>query len=287
MVGVVAIVLLALIVSGNNEYLFLAATLLIPAVLLGAVGLIDDIRNLDPLPRLIVQTIAGIFTAIFVLETTSVGNPTGSLLLDGFISLFWIVGIINSINFFDNLDGGAAGTVAFTSLGTFVIALDTGQYFIGATAIVVSGAMLGFLVWNKSPARIYMGDAGAVFLGFIVAVLTLRLNPDVDGKLISFSIPLLLLALPLMDTAVAVISRITRGISPFEGGKDHLSHRLLQHGVSKKTAVYILWVLSGFFMLSACLIALQILDNFAFLALNLVIWILLFGFFLKSDSLKS
>lgn len=284
MIGTISVTVLALVFAGRNEDLSFALSLLIPAALLGLVGLVDDLKNLSPLFRFLAQSVAGIFTAVFVLTTTSFGNPTGSTVFDVVISIIWIVGITNSINFFDNLDGGAAGAVAFTGLGTFIIASSNGQYFVAATAIVLFGAMVGFLAWNRSPARIYMGDAGALFLGFMVAVLTLRLDPDVDNKFLSFAVPLFLLAIPIMDTSVAVTSRIVRKVSPFQGGRDHLSHRILHYGVTKRQTAYMLWSLSFLFALAACLIALGVFDNSMFLGLFSIIWILLFMFFLKSKS---
>ena len=159
------------------------------------------------------------------------------------ITIVWIVGIINSINFFDNLDGGAAGAVAATSLGLALITYASGQYLLCATSISVLGAVLGFLIWNRNPAKIYMGDAGSLFLGTILSVLTIRLNPRVDSQIVSFSIPILLLAVPVLDTSVAVLSRIRRGVSIFQGGQDHLSHRLIRNGYSKRQTAFRLWLL--------------------------------------------
>jgi UDP-GlcNAc:undecaprenyl-phosphate GlcNAc-1-phosphate transferase len=281
MIGIVVVIVAALITAGRSDDVAFALSLLIPAVCLGIVGLIDDLKNLTPSFRFIVQSIAGIFTAAFVLTSTSIGNPTNSIFLDALISVVWIVGITNAINFYDNLDGGAAGAVAVAGLGLFIVAATNGQFFIAATSIVLLGAMLGFLIWNRSPARIYMGDAGALFLGFIVSVLSLRLDPDVDNKMLSFSIPLLLLALPIMDTAVVVISRLKRGVSPFQGGRDHLSHRILFQGISKRKTAYLLWTLSALFTISAIFVSMKIFDNLIFLGLNLFLWMTLFAFFLR------
>ena len=96
-----------------------------------------------------------------------------------------------------------------------------------------------------------MGDAGALFLGVLLATLTIRLNPDTNSTIASFSIPILILAVPILDTSVAVISRLRRKISPFQGGKDHLSHRLIRFGISRKKSAVSLWLLSGFFALTA------------------------------------
>ena len=263
--------------------IWVASSLLIPAAILGFIGYIDDRKNLSPLPRFIAQTLAGIFTAIFLIATETIGNPTGNTALDVAITITWVVGITNSINFFDNLDGGAAGAVAATSLGIFLISHENGQYFLAALAITTFGAMLGFLLWNKSPARIYMGDAGALFLGVLISILALRLNPDVDGKFTSFAIPILLLAIPILDTSVAVFSRIKRGISPFQGGRDHLSHRLMRRGFAKRQAAYSLWSLAGIFAAIAVSVATSESDSKFVIGLAIAFWIGLFILFFTSE----
>ena len=163
------------------------------------------------------------------------------------VTIIWVVGICNSINFFDNLDGGASGTVAVISIFLFAIAFDLGQSLVSALAIVTAGATLGFLIWNKTPAKIYMGDAGALFLGIIIAVLTIRLDPEVGPQSRALAIPLLLMAVPILDTTTVVISRLSRGISPFTGGRDHLSHRLMRKGLGRKATAYVLWGMAAAF----------------------------------------
>ena len=241
----------ALISIFTIDTFYLASSVLIPALILGLIGLWDDIKNLSALPRFIAQTIAGVFTALLLINTNTSGNPTGSDLIDTVVTIIWIVGICNSINFFDNLDGGAAGTVAVSSIALAVLALNGGQSVIAALATVMAGGTLGFLIWNKSPARIYMGDAGALFLGVVIAVLTIRLDPTTDLLVGSFATPLLLLAIPILDTTVAVLSRLRRGVSPFQGGRDHLSHRLIRKGISRRATALILWGLSAVFALAA------------------------------------
>ena len=231
----------------TSSTFWLATSVLGPALLLGLIGLWDDIRNLPPLPRFMAQTFAGVFTASILIITDNIGNPTGSSIFDSIITVVWIVGICNSINFFDNLDGGAAGTAAISSIALAYLALNGDQYLIAALSVVTAGATLGFLVWNKSPAKIYMGDAGALFLGVLLATLTVRFEPTAQTQMSSFLIPVLLLAIPILDTTVAVLSRIRRHLSPFQGGQDHLSHRLIRSGFTRKTSAIILWSLSGLF----------------------------------------
>ena len=271
------------VIVGNipGANLEIASSLLLPAMLLGLVGLIDDHKGLSPDSRFVAQTIAGIVTAAFLISTDSVGNPTGSTYLDAIVTVLWVIGITNSINFFDNLDGGAAGTLAFATFGLFIIAQSNGQFFIGSLSITTLGAVLGFLLWNKSPARIYMGDAGALFLGIVVSVLALRLDPIVNNKFTSLSIPLLLLAVPILDTTVAVVSRLRRRISPFQGGKDHLSHRLIRLGLSKRKTAYALWSLSAFYCALGTSTAIYDINAALLLTISLFVWITLFVFFIR------
>lgn len=241
----------AILWSGNFELVGIASTVLLPAVFMGAVGLVDDIKKLSPWPRFVVQNLVGIAIALALVFTNTLGSPTGNTILDVLISVFWIVGITNSINFFDNVDGGASGAIAIASLFLFILALQGDQFFIAALSIVLSGSTVGFLLWNKPPARIYMGDAGALFLGVLIATLTLRFNPNPIDRFSSFAIPVLLLAVPILDTTVAVLSRLRRKISPFQGGQDHLSHRLMRNGFRKQPAVLILWLSSVVFSIIA------------------------------------
>lgn len=284
LVGVVIVSYTALIFDNYSAYNFwLATSVLAPALAMGFVGLWDDMKSLPPLPRLIIQLIAGLVVAGLLVSTQNYGNPTGSTLIDVLITIFWIVGICNSINFFDNLDGGAAGTSAITAFFLTFLSVISGQAFIAALSIVVTGATLGFLIWNKSPARIYMGDAGALFLGILLATLTLRFQPDTQTRLASFAIPLLLLAVPILDTTVAVFSRVRRGISPLKGGRDHLSHRLIRLGISRKLVAVSLWILSFFFGVLAVILTEVSKKWEIYVVISaLVMWLLLFLSFFRT-----
>jgi UDP-GlcNAc:undecaprenyl-phosphate GlcNAc-1-phosphate transferase len=254
-----------------------------PALVMGLVGLWDDLKSLNPLPRFIGQSIAGLVVAVILVLNDNVGNPTGIILVDVLITVLWIVGICNSINFFDNLDGGAAGTVAIAAISLTYLAITGNQYFIAALSIVIAGSTLGFLIWNRVPARIYMGDAGALFLGVLLAILTVRFKPTTETSISSFAIPILLLAIPILDTTVAVFSRLRRKVSPFQGGKDHLSHRLVRYGLSRKVSAITLWLLSALYGLFAVLISLQNFNyEFLILIIASVIWISLLALFLNT-----
>ena len=237
--------------ENNDQLKDLALTVLLPALVLGAMGLFDDLRSLSPWPRLITQTVVGSAVAFVIVDNGTIGTAFGDAdmgngsWLNTLVTIVWIVGICNSINFFDNLDGAASGAVAIAALGVFFIAFDRGQELVSALSIVTTGATIGFLMWNKSPAKIYMGDAGALFLGIIISVGTIRLNPGITPTWQSLAIPVMLLAVPLLDTCVAVFSRLARGLSPLTGGKDHLSHRLVRAGLSRRVAAVSLWSASG------------------------------------------
>ena len=284
LIGVITVSYSASLFSEFTSSTFwLATSVLGPALFLGLIGLWDDIKNLPPLPRFIAQTFAGVFTASILITTDNIGNPTGSTIFDSMITVVWIVGICNSINFFDNLDGGAAGTVAISSVALAYLALIGDQYLIAALSTVTAGATLGFLVWNKSPAKIYMGDAGALFLGVLLATLTVRFEPNTQTQIGSYLIPILLLAIPILDTTIAVLSRIRRHHSPFQGGQDHLSHRLIRTGLSRRQAALTLWSLSTFFAAIALLISIldTTIETYIVTGATLL-WVLSFTLFFKT-----
>ena len=236
-----------LAVDFTLENFELASFVLIPAIAISAMGLWDDLKGLEPWPRLVAQTVTGIIVAVILTATDTMGFAFDSQVLNYAITVLWIVGVCNSINFFDNHDGGAAGTVTVITFFLFFIAYDRQQVLVSALAIVTAGATAGFLLWNRHPAKIYMGDAGSLFLGIIISVLTIRLSPGVVPTYKSLAIPLFLMATPILDTTVAVISRIAREISPFQGGRDHLSHRLMRKGLNRRITAFTLWGLAALY----------------------------------------
>ena len=299
--GVTVVTLAAVYVGGNKsgnnsaQLKDLALTVLLPALVLGAIGLFDDLRSLSPWPRLLAQTVIGSVIAFVIVENGTIGTPFNSSgasanggnssWLNNLVTIIWIVGISNSINFFDNLDGAASGAVAIAALGVFIIAFDRGQELVSALSIVTAGATIGFLIWNKSPAKIYMGDAGALFLGIIISVATIRLNPGIAPTWQSLAIPMMLLAVPLLDTCVAVFSRCARGLSPLTGGKDHLSHRLVRSGLTRPQAAISLWSASGVCALFA-LAVYFFADTFGTLLIAsfAVVWVMALALFLRTPS---
>ena len=286
-IGVIGITFLASLVSDfSRETLFLASSVLIPAIIMGIVGLIDDLRKLSPWPRFIIQSLFGIAISALLVATDTLGSPFGNNWIDIPITTLFIVGITNAINFFDNIDGGASGALAIAAIFLFILSFQGSQFLIAALSIVLAGSTLGFLLWNKPPARIYMGDAGALFLGILIASLAIRFDPNPIYRIASFAIPILLIAIPILDTSVAVASRIKRRISPFQGGRDHLSHRLMRMGFNKRQSVFILWI--GSILFGSLAIA---ISNASYSIERLVtifagaLWMLLFiGFFKTADN---
>ena len=285
-IGILIVSYSAMLYSSFSLSTFaLASSVLIPALAIAVMGLVDDLKGLEPWPRLLLQILAAVAVSVILISTNTIGTPLHNRVLDSAITIFWIVGVCNSINFFDNLDGGAAGTVAVIALFIFVIAYERQQVLVGALAIVTAGATAGFLLWNRAPAKIYMGDAGALFLGIIVAVLTIRLDPEISPRSKSLAIPFLLMALPVLDTTVAVVSRIRRGVSPFEGGRDHLSHRLIRLGFARDDAAITLWFTAAYF----CLLALGIYMwparfGYQLMGIGALSWLVLLIFFFRVPS---
>ena len=219
--------------AGRGSDLEIALGVLIPAVLIAFLGFIDDRRHLNPYFRLVVQ--AGL--AALVWATGTRVDVTGFVLVDFVLFVFWVMLIVNGINLLDNSDGLAASTTLVAALGAGVIAVLGGQQLVSTLAIALAGAALGFLWHNWHPARVYLGDAGAYFLGFMLAVLIVRLRPDQLDEWQGLVVALLLVSLPLLDTVFVAMRRLRAGLHPFTAGRDHLSHRLQERGSSIRLSV--------------------------------------------------
>lgn len=247
---VIPVVLLSLggglFIDGIENYLRLLL-LIVPSLIISIVGFIDDFINLPAKPRFIVQLCASVTVSIILIESGFSSRITDYQTVNFFISILWIVGLTNAFNFVDNLDGGAAGISFITSASVFIICLMSNQYLIAIFSICMAGATAGFLYWNINPARIYLGDGGSLFLGIVFSILILQVEFQSESKGVSAVIPILLVAIPIIDTTIVVTSRFMRGIPVFQGGRDHLSHRIQRLGFSRKSTALILWSLSGFF----------------------------------------
>jgi len=207
------------------------------ALVFAAMGLIDDLHGLSPVLRFVVGL--GLAT-VLVSYGVVLESPLPDW-LNMIISVVWILGMTNAFNLLDNIDGLAAGTAAIAAGAFFVIAILNDQQYSALLAIGLAGAMLGFLRSNFAPATIYMGDAGSLFIGFMMAYLGLKMRTNI-AEIPQLFAPVLVLGVAMLDTTVVVVSRLRRGLSPFTGGQDHLSHRFLRLGFSVRRSVTVLLV---------------------------------------------
>ena len=215
----------------------------IAGTLVALIGLIDDRRQVPPWLRLLVQFAAFLIVIAFGLQ---VQLPVPSW-ANFALTFFWLVGITNAINLMDNMDGLSAGVAGVAASFMMLIGAMNGQYLVASLSAALLGACLGFLRYNFKPAQIFMGDAGAYFLGFWLAVLGIRLRFPQNVNFVTWMVPVMILGLPILDTMLVVFSRLRRGVHPFTGGKDHLSHRLVDRGLRKREDVLILYLAAGMF----------------------------------------
>ena len=230
----------------------LAFGVLVPALGGAILGFLDDLKNLNPFMRLGFQAVLAASLWLFGTRV-EFSNMTGLNLL---MTILWVMTIVNGINLLDNSDGLAGSTVFFASLGAGIIAILSGQELVSVMAFALAGVSLGFLWKNWFPARVYMGDSGAYFLGFMLAALIIRLRPDNFSPQLGVLVALLLGALPIADTMYVVAKRLLKGTHPFSAGRDHLSHDLQGLGLSVPVAVAVLQMGSATTILAAIAIVL-------------------------------
>src|SRR6202790_1349892 len=231
------------------------------ASLVAAVGILDDrgwlhhqIKLLIGMPlAALILLITGIHAQVF---SVLVGGRSGYI-LDFILTVVWVVGITASFSILDHMDGLCAGIAAVASLFFAIFALESGQLLVSTMAAAVLGAAAGFLRWNFKPAKIFMGDGGAMFLGFLMATLALKLRPVMaGGHNAAWLIPIFILGATIFDTTLISISRSRRGFIPFTTpGKDHTAHRLSNLLNSRRTAVLVLYALGAVFGLLAMAIS--------------------------------
>ncbi len=207
-------------------------------LVLAVLGLVDDLRGgLSPALRIAVEAAAG----VTVWATGSGTDLQAGPVVDCLVTVLWVVGITNAFNLLDNMDGLSAGIATIGGLGFCLIAGLNGQYLVAALAAGTAGCAAGFLRHNFHPAKIYMGDAGSLFLGFLLAVLGLRLELVDTPPLVALFVPMLVLGVALFDTTLVTCQRLAHGRSPFQGGRDHASHRLVWVGIPVPVAVCLLY----------------------------------------------
>ncbi|MHC4060237.1 MAG: MraY family glycosyltransferase [Planctomycetota bacterium] len=217
--------------------------ILISVLILFVLGIWDDKKHLGPVFKLVVQFAAAIAAAAFA--DVRVELFIESRIVTSLLSAVWIVLIINAFNFLDNMDGLAAGIAVIAGSILFTAAAVSGQVFVGGLAIVFVGTLLGFLVFNFPPAKIFMGDAGSLVVGFFVALLTLRTtyyHEAQSGQWYPVFLPALVMAVPLYDFISVTLLRISQGKSPFVGDTQHFSHRLRKRGLTDTQTVLTLYL---------------------------------------------
>lgn len=217
--------------------------LLLCTFILFALGLSDDIKSLRPYSKLVVQFAVALIAAAFA--DVRVELFIENKLITSAISAVWIVLIVNAFNFLDNMDGASAGIAAIAGAILFTAAAISGQVFIGGLAIVFVGTLLGFLIFNFPPAKIFMGDAGSLVVGFFVALLTLRTtyyHEAQSGQWYVVFMPLIVMAVPLYDFISVTLLRMSQGKSPFVGDTQHFSHRLKRRGLTNTQTVLTLYL---------------------------------------------
>ena len=231
-------------------------TIFIGGTLIVTVGILDDIFRLKAMVKFIAQigiAFVAVWQGITIESITLFGNTISFGGWSIFITVFWIVGLTNAINLIDGLDGLSCGVCAISSFSLLLVTILMGEVpgAIVLTAILC-GACIGFLPFNINPAKIFMGDTGALFLGYTLSVISISGVLKVH-TLVSFIIPLSIFALPLFDTTFAIFRRLIHGKSPFSPDRGHLHHRLIDMGLNQKQTVAVLYSICALLGLSAVL----------------------------------
>ncbi len=221
--------------------------LLLGGTLILLTGLLDDYRGLSPRAKLVGQIAAASIAIMYGVRVDFITHPMGGIIylerLAVPLTLFWIVGITNTINLIDGLDGLASGVAGIASLTLFVVALREGQFAIAVLSVTIAGSSLAFLRYNFNPAQIFMGDAGAMFIGFVLACISV-LGALKSTAAITLIVPFLALGVPIFDTLFAIVRRHQRGKPIFQADRGHLHHRLLDLGLSHRNAVLVIYLIS-------------------------------------------
>ena len=235
-------------------------SILIGALILVVLGIIDDIMALKPKTKFAGQIIAALIPALSGVSIHGIVNPfvPGQYSTLGIFSIpltvIWIVGITNAVNFIDGLDGLACGVSAIATVTMFIIAVLFGEIYIALMMAALAGACLGFLPYNMNPAKIFMGDTGSMFLGYILATVSIQ-GLFKFYAVISFAVPFILLGLPIFDTGFAIVRRLLKGQSPLQADRGHVHHRLIDLGFDQKQSVAILYAFSALMGLTAVILA--------------------------------
>ena len=233
-------------------------SILMGAVVIVVLGVLDDIMALPAMLKFVVQIAAACIPVLGGVVIQAISNPnifSENLywVLDGLsvpITVLWIVGVTNAVNLIDGLDGLANGVSAISATTVLVIALMASELPVAMVMAALVGACVGFMPYNTNPAKMFMGDTGAMFLGYILSTMSIQ-GLFKFYAVISFVVPFLILGLPIFDTAFAFTRRIAHGQSPMHADRSHIHHRLIDMGLNQKQAVATLYVISAILGLSA------------------------------------
>jgi UDP-GlcNAc:undecaprenyl-phosphate/decaprenyl-phosphate GlcNAc-1-phosphate transferase len=227
------------------------SSILLGAALMALIGFYDDRWGLRPILKLIGQIVAAVILILSGVKATALPAEWMNVT----ITLVWVVGLTNSLNLLDNMDGLSSGVAAVCAAFFVVMAALSGQIYVGALAAAVLGATLGFLAYNFNPASIFMGDTGSLFLGFMLAAIGVKLRFPDNVPFVTWMVPVIVMGMPIFDTTLVFISRLRRGKNPLTTpGKDHTSHRLVGLGFTTREAVMSHYLISGMYGVVAILI---------------------------------
>lgn len=238
--------------SGAREREPLVLGVLLSALLMHAMGLWDDRKAMGPYVKLVLQLsiLTVMVIALRLRVLTALDHLGLGIAPSVAITVLWIAGITNAFNFLDNMDGLSAGVAAVSTAAFLVTTLSIGQWFVAAGLALLLGALIGFLCFNFNPASIFMGDSGSLVIGLLLGVMTVRTTFLLPGQnwgagWYAVLAPIIVLAVPLYDLIVVSVIRISRGKSPFVGDTNHLSHRLVARGMSRRTAVLCIYLITA------------------------------------------
>jgi UDP-GlcNAc:undecaprenyl-phosphate/decaprenyl-phosphate GlcNAc-1-phosphate transferase len=226
--------------------------ILVGAALLAFIGLLDDRYNLSWRLRFGVQFLAALLLVLSGIQIRLFGTP----LIDIPVTLIWVVALTNATNFLDNMDGLASGLSSIAAAWFLLIALIQDQVLVSLLAAAILGSAVGFLTYNFAPSSTFMGDMGALPLGFLLATLAIKLNFASQPLSVTWMIPLFVLVLPVFDINLVVWTRLSEGRSPTEAGRDHISHRIQSLGFNARQTLFLLYLLCTVFGAIGLLISL-------------------------------
>jgi UDP-GlcNAc:undecaprenyl-phosphate GlcNAc-1-phosphate transferase len=234
-------VVIALLVFRERFYFHQLVSILLGATWVSLVGAWDDRWGMRPALKLVGQVVGALILIVAGVQVQFLSSEA----LNWMVTIIWVVGLTNAINFLDNMDGLSGGITAIASAFFLLLAVQNGQYLVGGLSAALLGASIGFLVYNFNPATIFMGDTGSLFLGFMLAALGIKLRFPNNIDAITWMVPVIVLGIPIFDTTLVVFSRIRRGLHPATPGKDHTSHRLVRIGFTQREAVMLLYLIGG------------------------------------------